>query len=462
MPPIFSSVVPEHFDAPLVEECLRAQSRLEEDTHVVSVTEEQLTGHEGNSGTVLMRLRIEYSKQQVCNPPPVTLVLKYSDTSKLKGPSQRDSAVERLVLYSTGMSDVNMLQREAIFYNKYHEMVSDPAGLKIPDIFYTGMSGHSNILTRSLFVLFKRKEHVRGVILMEDLSKGQNLDAVEVCPTRVLSILCVEIGRMYGYTAKALAENNDRMRIGPGGKLPRAFTYTTCLMTSGVPRLMKRRWSPQSNMVHKVMMRWGDSDYAMLKQDADALLALQSLEKHFVPHVYKLHQRIHKYACVLHGDFHAGNFMIMPNGDVKMFDMQMWGLGHPAEELCYFLASNVEPTEENDDLALRMVHTAMQTSCQGVVDYPYEEFRRDVDICTLHYLAACIVRRALFDSPESVAKLRKHLGPVMDGIQRVLKAREQRLVYRCKQIWRKDPNFAFARVPKSLEYLQQVPRLSIS
>ena len=49
----------------------------------------------------------------------------------------------------------------------------------------------------------------------------------------------------------------------------------------------------------------------------------------------------------------------------------------------------------DDEMVLRMIHTAMETSAQGCLDYPYELLKRDVNICILHYLAACIVRRAV-------------------------------------------------------------------
>jgi len=294
--------------------------------------------------------------------------------------------------------------------------------------------------------LFKRKERVRGAILMEDLSSGTNLDPVEVSSKEVLSRLCIEIGRLYGYTASTLLENKGR--IG-GLKPPKAVTYKMCLMTSGVSKLLKRRWTPNSNLVHQVYARWSATDYRILNDDTETLEALLALQKHFFPYVYHLHKKMHKYPCIVQGDFHAGNFMMMPNGDVKMFDMQMWGVGHPAEELCYFLASNVEPTEENDELALRMVHSAMETASRGLISYSYADLKRDVNICTIHFLAANIVRRALFDSPQSAEKLKRKLGHMMEGIQRVCRVREMRLLLRVKQIWKNDPTFR-CMAPKQL------------
>src|SRR5262249_34219767 len=155
------------------------------------------------------RLRIEYADEQPNLPK--TLVLKLSDTSKLPGLSQRDSAVERAILCSGGMSDANMLLRETLFYQKFHKLVSEPCALEIPDIYFAATSGRSTPFTRALFVLFKRKERLRGAILMEDLSSGSNLDAVGPCAPDVLSILCVEVGRLYGYTAKAIAEGDPKM-----------------------------------------------------------------------------------------------------------------------------------------------------------------------------------------------------------------------------------------------------------
>jgi len=345
-------------------------------------------------------------------------------------------------------SDVNLLKREILFYTRFYQMVSEPCGLKIPDIYLTAIEGRSDALSQALFVMFKRKERVKGAILMEDLSSGHNLDPVEISTKETLTRLCTEIGRLYGYTARTLILN--RGRIGEGIKPPKALTYKMCLMTSGVAKMIKQRWTPTSGFVQRVVDRWGDSDYAMLKQDPECLEALLALERHFRPKVYKLHKTLAEYFCILHGDFHAGNFMMMPSGDVKVFDMQMFGAGHPAEELCYFLTSNVDPTDASDEVALKMVHTAMETASQGVAKYAYEDLKRDVDICTLHYVAANIVRRAVFETPESLERLKQNLGHIMDGLLRVLRVREARLLLRLKNIWKRDPTFALLPPPKVL------------
>lgn len=124
-----------------------------------------------------------------------------------------------------------------------------------------------------------------------------------------------------------------------------------------------------------------------------------------------------------------------------MFDMQMWGEGHPADELAYFFASNVEPEEENDLLALRAVHSAMEATSEDVIHYPFERLKRDVDVCGLHYLAASMVRRAYYDTPDEVHKLVERQGSVQIGVQRVLTVREERMMIRAKQIWKRDPTF---------------------
>jgi hypothetical protein len=117
------------------------------------------------------------------------------------------------------------------------------------------------------------------------------------------------------------------------------------------------------------------------------------------------------------------------------------GKGHPANELAYFLTSNVEPDEEKINLALRAVHSAMEIGSENVVHYPFETLKRDVDICILHYLAASLVRRAYYDTPEEVHKLVERQGSVQIGVQRILTAREERMMIRTKQIWHKDPTF---------------------
>jgi hypothetical protein len=441
MRPLSTKEIPKVIDAKFIQECLAVQELLQEGNEVINVEEEHLRGAEGNTGTQLTRLRLTYKFEQ--EDLPKTLVLKRSDTATLKGPSHRDFAVERLIVYSAGLSDVNMLLRECLFYNKYCQVISEPCGIKIPNIYLTAVEGVSNIFTQSLFVMFKRKERVRGAIIMEDLSSGRNLDPVEVSSEEFVMRLCDEMGRMYGYTAKALVDNNGT--LGPGLKPPTVISYKMLMMTGSISTLVKRRWTPNSNIVHQVYTAWGSTDYKLLEEDPEVLEALLALQKYFVPNVYGLHKTLTKYPCILQGDFHAGNFMMMPDGKVKMYDMQMWGTGHPAEEICYFLASNVAPTPENDELALRRVHLAMETANQGTIKYDYENFKRDVDICTLHFLAANIVRRAFFDTPDAVQAQIAKLGDFIEGIQRVCRVREQRLLLRLKTIWKRDSTFQLAR-----------------
>jgi hypothetical protein len=335
--------------------------------------------------------------------------------------------------------------REVLFYQQYFQLITEPIGIRIPEVYYAETRGHSSLLSKSLFVMFRRKECVRGAIIMEDLSSGRNLDAVEESSRANIMRLCAEIGRLYGYTAKALIENKGE--LAPGMKPPSVTSYQMLFMSSGIPKLVKRRWTPNSGLVNQVFTKWGTTELHVMNDDPELLRALLALEEHFVPHVYGLHNDLWKYSCIVQGDFHAGNFMIMPGGHIKMFDMQMWGEGHPADELAYFFASNVEPNEENDLLALRTVHSAMETTGGDVAHYPFERLKRDVDVCGLHYLAASMVRRGYYDTPDEVHKLVERQGSVQIGVQRILTVREERMMIRAKQIWKRDPTFRLLAPP---------------
>lgn len=101
MHPLFTNKIPDKFDARFIQQCLSKLNLLEHGNQVVAVHEESLTGPEGNTGTSVTRLQIMYRFHQ--HNLPRSMVLKRSDTRRIKGPSHRDSAIERLVVYSAGL-----------------------------------------------------------------------------------------------------------------------------------------------------------------------------------------------------------------------------------------------------------------------------------------------------------------------------------------------------------------------
>ena len=101
LPPLCTDEIPEVFDAEFIERCLVHQKLLRDGNSVISVEKTSLRGPEGNTGTELSRLCITYKVDQ--DDLPKTMVLKRTDTAHLKGPSQRDVWIERLIIYAAGL-----------------------------------------------------------------------------------------------------------------------------------------------------------------------------------------------------------------------------------------------------------------------------------------------------------------------------------------------------------------------
>lgn len=137
---------------------------------------------------------------------------------------------------------------------------------------------------------------------------------------------------------------------------------------------------------------------------------------------------------------HAQNFAYFPTTDtVKMFDMQMWGIGSPAIELAYLLASNTSPEDESLEASLiRISYESL------MANYPQEgkvsmcslkEYCALVRMAQIEFTVALLVRRSKFETPQAVAKAVKRQGEVAVSLQQVMLDRELRWLTRVKLLF---------------------------
>src|SRR4051812_20077784 len=137
-------------------------------------------------------------------------------------------------------------------------------------------------------------------------------------------------------------------------------------MSTGLPKLVKRFvFTPGSKMEREIKKRWGATDLRILSDDPEVYAALGVFIQRYQGSVHPRVLGKRPFRCVLHGDLHAGNFMFMPDGTMKAFDWQMWGWGHPAQELAQLLASSVKPDRGVDERVLRAYHSELSSVLQG-------------------------------------------------------------------------------------------------
>ena len=401
----------------------------------------------GNTGAVLLRVSIDYGAAAsadegetrcACTCPtthPRTLVCKLMNAAQGRSQTHRDKLIERLIMTSLGYTDERMMALETDMYARASAIFMEPAGVRVPRCYYAAMEGTSNALTRAMFVMWMRKEHVRGAILMEDLGGGETWGAVQTVPTPVAEMVLLHAARIHGYTANLIRER----RVDPA-TLPRTFNYFMSTLCKG-PALIHKLQVMNSSLAAEVDRRWGDSDLRVLRDEPDVMQALKACCRLYRRRVYPRLSGRHRFVCCLHGDLHAGNFMLMPDKSVRAFDWQMWGIGPVSWELAYFFSSNVDADPVEDERLLRLYHAELEKHAPGM--YPFALLKRDLDVATVDYLTSGLVRRGAHETPASVARANSKDGGYTAGIQSVCTPREVRLLRRLRDIWKRDPSFRF-------------------
>jgi hypothetical protein len=147
---------------------------------------------------------------------------------------------------------------------------------------------------------------------------------------------------------------------------------------------------------------------------------------------------------------HAQNAAYFPaTNSVKLFDMQMYGIGSPAIELSYFLASNFSPAEEETERSIIELYHTTLTSVGELTNYPLNNFVLHVRLAQIEFAVAALVRRAKIDNPRTVEKaLRKNqqFENQIKSLQQVMLDRELRLLEKVKIIHRSNPEFQKSRL----------------
>ena len=147
---------------------------------------------------------------------------------------------------------------------------------------------------------------------------------------------------------------------------------------------------------------------------------------------------------MVHGDLHAQNFAYFAESHrVKMFDMQMWGMGSPAVELAYFLSSNTNAEDiQGEACLIRLYYSEFMSSSKlDLTKYSIGEFCTDIRRAQVEFSVATIIRRAMFETPQTVGATIQKQGAIAESMQKVLLEREVRFLQKMKQIWRTNRTF---------------------
>lgn len=427
-------------------------------------------GSGGNTGAALMRVRYTATSSSPDATAPSSLILKMSDTSKMThSPANRSRMTERYLMVSSGYSDAIMLERELDYYTHLASPMEKLAGVTSPRVYYTDKRGSRTLSSAMRLVVFGKFQSLQGVILMEDLGEdGVTFDATsEEIGSSTLDRMLEMAARFVGGSGRLIKQ---RGKIPSSTLRATSFQYPLTMFDSSLlRRVVRSKWHPGiSEELAKTHGVEGEAFGLPVLKQANVMAALKAFESVVASRGFPPRRTPFPFACFLHGDLHAGNFMLKRSGqsrhqgegELKIFDMQMWGLGHPAVELAYFLASNAIPDFDSDDrLMTNYYETVFNTFGVGGSDdhdddqkaaaeemrrtYPLETFKIDTMRAGLQFMAAAMVRRWSFDTPSAIRSQIERAGERAREIQSVLSRRESRFIRRCAIIFEKRGGFDF-------------------
>ena len=291
-----------------------------------------------------------------------------------------------------------------------------------------------------MFVWFGKREVARGCIVMRDMVGAKIYDAVEEIPLDACLRIVAAFARLHAGTAKQLRSSPAQYEPVAG----RAFNYDLNSMSVGLAYIAKTQafgWG--SFLASYVKANWATTDLKILVSEPEVYEALRVFVRKFA-RINRLVKRRRPFKCIVHGDGHAGNCALLANGSLEMFDWQMWGYGHPAQELAQLFISNVPVDREYELQVLRVYHEELSRQLDGSgLSYPLDELVRDVEVAQLDVLAAEMYRRGKAETPAKVKELARKLGAVVTSYQRVCTAREVRGLRRFAAWIKEDPQLRF-------------------
>jgi len=114
---------------------------------------------------------------------------------------------------------------------------------------------------------------------------------------------------------------------------------------------------------------------------------------------------------LLHGDYKISNiFLGKKGGDTQVYviDWQWLGVGNCAIDITPFIITSIRSEDIPQQTELFQLYHSTLVS-QGITDYPYETFWRDVQICTIDFLLYIVCGKLNWMTQEDVRRYqRKH------------------------------------------------------
>ena len=365
----------------------------------------EATGIEDGGGMTdaqIIRVKLTYGGETTGSEPN-SLVAKWFHGLSAKVPLKW-----RLLLrmmgqdFGSGMEE-NLFRCDIHFYREVIPFVKDT--FQHPKVYYTGIIDGGN---RSFWqgTVMNKPCKLRTITLMQDMNGWESFNFEENFVLGGLDTINKEA------CLKNIAVLHAAFWGKKADKVKNVFNKPS--QTEGEYRCAAHKWYPArernsaissvkacESMIKKFLDGWTDHIWMTVKKevvvpswfipepmeggslpilkDATVLEMLDTFAKRYPAFNKSVAEAYIKkpMQTLVHGDFHAGNHMYGVDNDkgkIVSFDFQCVGLGMVAVELIYFLA--FQGTVEDFIPMAKVYHDALVQN--GVTDYKWEEFKKDV------------------------------------------------------------------------------------
>ena len=437
-----------------MEWALKKNRAIGETVNISNVIVTKLTteaGGEGGGGMTdaeLLRIAIDYDDMSdVTGNEPKTVVAKVvfriSMFTKL---SLKNRIVLKMLAGAFGnKTEEEFWRTEARFYQEAVPLIE--GDFQYPKVFYTGLS---DINDRSTFssVILNTPPQLRTIVMVQDM-KGWESETV------LSNILAGGWSRDYSESmlkniailhASFWGEKMDK--LSDIFKNPAKTEIFDCRQASHSKFGAWKRNRFLSNVsdckkkIYTALEQWSNHRWMRIHKDVKApkWSTIEPLEDGSIPILKDamvlemLNELGNRYPqfnidvakeyldkpmqTIIHGDFHAGNHMYgidKNQGKVVVMDFQMVGFGRVVSDLAHNVVTQTAAFNSIDELMelMRVYHSSLVQN--GVMDYPWEEFKQDLVVGSLEYGLKNVID--LWDrTPEKWAQLLKAFGDKTDDI----------------------------------------------
>lgn len=220
----------------------------------------------GNTGAQVLRVNL----RKLAASETKSVIMKTVETNKIAfSPAQRENSGERFLMYLFGYTDARMFKIETLFYSEWKPLIEKAIGVQLfPEIYLSEFYKDESTLSATRMILYGRRQHASGAIVMEDLSGGIFFKATSTSVDPKALELMVRAAASFSGSSVAFLKTRN---------VHSSFQYQLSSMNAGIVETIKIA-SFKKGTSKLVAKLWGDSKFSCLRTDKTLMEAMECLE----------------------------------------------------------------------------------------------------------------------------------------------------------------------------------------